>query len=204
MILTKGFNLTTYNIKVPANSDENLKLTGTFFYCESSNQSFNIETDSGSRAVMRQGRKIEFEEASHNLRVINKKSTPLVCSVVAGYGQVEDSSVTGFVTIQNQFLYTRKQELTDIKIGTYSIASLSVASVLNYQDNLWTEITAVSAPADSIGVFSGTGSPSKDFCVMLGGDDIYRIDEGRSPLCDTSVKNFSSQSVVCKIAVGVS
>ncbi|WP_211831158.1 hypothetical protein [Kistimonas asteriae] len=99
--MSQGFNISRLLVRVPEGQEENLKVSGRLLYVEDANQGFRITTDSGDRAHMIAGRKIELGETTNNIRVTNDGVGDLVCTLAYGYGDIQDSAVTGSVSIKN-------------------------------------------------------------------------------------------------------
>lgn len=98
---TKGFNLKPVKVRVPANSEIDLSVSGQRLYCESANQKFEIRTDQGDRSLMKPGRAIGLGEKTNNIRVINDNNSELYCELSHGYGDIQDNPVTSEVSIIN-------------------------------------------------------------------------------------------------------
>lgn len=98
--MNQGFNISRAQVRVLAGQEENLKVSGRLFYVEDANQEFRVETDSGDRAVMKAGRKLALTETTNNLRVVNIGAGDLICTLVYGYGDIEDSAVTGEIALK--------------------------------------------------------------------------------------------------------
>ncbi|AMO56629.1 hypothetical protein GZ77_03515 [Endozoicomonas montiporae] len=101
-MIQQGFNIRSLSVRVAEGQEVNLAISGNFFFAESANKRFRIETDSGNSADMSAGRKIELQTQQSNLRIINSLgSGELVASLIYGYGDVSDSAVYGEISIKN-------------------------------------------------------------------------------------------------------
>lgn len=100
-MIHQGFNISSLNVRVREGEEENLKISARLVYVQSANMQFRITTDAGSRSDMIAGRKLRLGEQTKNLRIINTGSGDLVATLVYGEGDIEDSAVTGEVSIKN-------------------------------------------------------------------------------------------------------
>ncbi|WP_419536202.1 hypothetical protein [Endozoicomonas sp.] len=100
-MIQQGFNISSLNVRVKPGEEENLKISARLVYVQSANMGFRIATDAGSRSDMIAGRKLQLGDSTANLRVINTGTGDLVATLVYGWGDIEDSAVTGEIAIKN-------------------------------------------------------------------------------------------------------
>lgn len=103
--MANELNIQNITARVPAGQQLLLNIVGNFLRCETANFAFKVEAN-GSNFVLKTGRWVRLPESQNQYIIVNDTGSDLTAVLAYGFGEIQDSAVTGDVVVNSATQYS--------------------------------------------------------------------------------------------------